>query len=189
MALGRSYIEAERARAVNRRRICTFVALSAIAACSYGPPERYRDFDEFITAPDSSVTAYLRGFNALRLPRGLAAFPDGGIPQKASSGAEVFLCERGKDSFRLIARVTVPAPMQDRGQYHLKGWIGELLVLQLTGDSTALVRIHRTGAADTAGSVYATRPIAPGLSGVALPECRRALDSLSHSDPVLNYTM
>jgi hypothetical protein len=182
-------MKAERARAVNRRRICAFVALSAIAACSYGPPERYREFDEFMTAPDSSVTAYLRGFNALRLPRGIAAFPDGGIPKKASSGVEVFLCQRDKDFFRQIARVNVPGPMQDRGQYHLKGWIGELLVLQLSGDSTIVVRIHRTGAADTAGSVYATRPITPGLPGVALPECRRALDSLSHSDPVLNYTM
>jgi len=183
---------AERRLACDRRgpswRVYTFLSLSVVAACSYGPPERYREFEEFMTAQDSSVTAYLRGFSALRLPRGIAAFPDGGIPKKASSGVELFLCQRGKNRFRQIARVSVPLPMQDRGQYHLKGWIGNLLVLQLSGDSS-LVRILPSGAADTAGSVYTTWPIAPGLAGFALPECQHALDSLNHSDPVLNYTM
>jgi hypothetical protein len=106
---------------VNRARICKFVALSALAACTYGPPERQREFDEFMTAPDSSVTAYLRGFDALRWANGISAFPDGGIPKKAGSGVDIFLCQRGQDVFRQIARVNVPAPMQDRGQYHLAG--------------------------------------------------------------------
>jgi hypothetical protein len=165
------------------------IAFSGIAACSYGPPERYREFDEFMSSPDSSVTAYLRGFTALRLPRGLLAFPDGGIPKKASSGVELFLCERGNDRFRQLTRVSVPAPMQDRGQYHLKGWIGEFVVLELSGDSSATVRIRPTGVVDSAGSAYATQPVARGLRAFALPECQHALDSLSHSDPVLNYTM
>jgi hypothetical protein len=160
--------------------------MAGMVACWFGPPERYRDSDEFMTAPDASVTAYLRVFSAARLPRGLAAFPDGGSPKPANGGAEVFLCHRGENRFHQIGRVY--APLGSKWRYRLRGWIQRTVVLQKGEDSAAIVGIRLDKKVDSAASPVAAANVAPGLHGVALPECKRALDSLKHSDPVLNYT-
>ncbi|MGI8510580.1 MAG: hypothetical protein ACR2MQ_14785 [Gemmatimonadaceae bacterium] len=41
-------------------------AVFAATACWYGPPERYRDFYEYMIASDSSVAVYMRAFHAIR---------------------------------------------------------------------------------------------------------------------------
>ena len=102
-------------------------------ACWYGPPERYRSFDKFMAAPDAVLPPLLYSVGLLptTCPGGWRHSPIRGHTEEGQQRRGGLPCRRGEDHFRQVTRVYIPATLEGKDQYHLRGWIRDFVVLGL----------------------------------------------------------
>lgn len=112
-----------------------FVVALVASRCTYHDERRESRIQSVIARPESDQLAAAVVHRAVRHPRGLARFPDGGRPRVRAQSVILYMCDVSDRSVREVARIAAPRNLTTAFAVHLDGWLGSDLVLTLSGCS------------------------------------------------------
>ena len=156
--------------------IASALAGLLLLSCSYEAPRRIAQKQEFLT--DSlGRTVIAQRFMDIRIPRGLAAFPDGGRPRIVFEAADIAVCDAEKQSLGLLATLT---KLPDAPELSIVPvvWASDTIILETRGYASPVTRqyVH----IDMAGNARLMTSAVTARTEYQPPRtfCRMVLDSM-----------
>jgi len=121
--------------------------LTLVSACTYGPQEELAQIENLAVRPDSLQFAVSVRYVRFQPATGIAAFPNGGVPNYLEKTAIVHLVDVSTDQIVELARIEAPDLLKTGYRAWLTGWRGDSVFLQLSGCSGSecygdLLRFH-----------------------------------------------
>ena len=93
----------------------SMVALGGLGSCFYAPPKWYRAIEQTRSSADEGRLAMVMLSSLTMQPRGLATFPDGGIPITLRQVCDVWICDAQRRTAGKVA--TIKRPRWIRGDF------------------------------------------------------------------------
>lgn len=108
-------------------------ALILVAGCTYGPVEEWARIENEVVRPDTLQFAVAIRYERFRPATGIAAFPNGGVPNYLEQTIIVHLVDLSTDDIVELARIEAPDQLQTGFSARMIGWKGEIVFLVLSG--------------------------------------------------------